>query len=374
MKNIFILTNSYYPVLGGLQTVTQQLSEGLSEDYNVYVFTNKLPLKLKSYEILNNVKIRRFPVSDIYSEINSFKNLISRLFSYPIFFLNIFLFIFQFLKYKPEVINIHFPLHQIRYILTLKRLFRFKIITSFHGHDVLRWEEKSKNCVLFKDQFQLLQKSNNITACSRFLAKKVEDIFGLKTNQVVTIYNGVDLTPRGPTNNLEIKPYIFSFGRLEHHKGFDLLIKAFSLLKKDTFNLLIAGDGIYERELKDLVFKLNLNQSVKFLGRINQDEIRYYTVNSICNVIPSRREPFGITILEALASGKPVLATNVGGIPELITRQFGLLVNANIKDIEKGLLHIIYNFKTAPSDEVAEYLKKFTIQNMIINYKKILQK
>ena len=82
---------------------------------------------------------------------------------------------------------------------------------------------------------------------------------------------------------------------------------------------------------------LNLQNQVKFIGRIGKSEIDSYTQNAICNVIPSRREPFGIVVLEAIASGRSVLATDVGGIPEILKKEFESL--KNIEEIRSLLLN-----------------------------------
>jgi len=335
-SKLYIFTNSYMPVLGGIQTVTSQISGGLKTNCDVRVITNKYPRNLKHKEFINIFKL-------------------SLLFN----------------RVSPKVVNVHFPLHQIKYVLFLKRFFNFKIITSFHGHDVLRWLETSKKSSLYKDQLKLIAISDEVTACSNYLARTVETIYDLGSQTVKTVYNGTDIVKSHKKEDFNNSPYIFAFGRLEYHKGFDLIIEAFSKIKHDNMQLIIAGSGSSELDLKALANNLNLTDQVKFIGRISKPEIDRYTQNTLCNVIPSRREPFGIVVLEAIASGRPVLATNVGGIPEIFKKEFGILVEPNVEDLAKGLKEILNEFKSPSKIIVDDYIVRFSVEKMVENYKAI---
>lgn len=369
LNNIYIFTNSYKPILGGIQTVTSQLANGLSESNDVRILTNKYPKKLKGKELVDGILVNRFYLGNFYIPLNSLKGILMRLISVFMFIINLIKLSLLFLKESPKAVNVHFPLHQIKYVLLLKSLFNFKIITSFHGHDVLRWLETSKKSSLYKDQLKLIAVSNQITACSNYLARAVETIYDLGPQTVKTVYNGTDLVKRHKEENSSNVPYIFAFGRLEYHKGFDLLIEAFVKIKHDNLKLIIAGSGSSEEALKALVNQLNLQNQVKFIGRIGKSEIDSYTQNALCNVIPSRREPFGIVVLEAIASGRPVLATNVGGIPEILKNQFGILVEPNVDDMAVGLKQLINGFELPSKKIVDDYIEAFSVDKMVENYR-----
>ena len=371
LSKLYIFTNSFSPVLGGIQTVTGQLANGLKEGYDVRVITNKYPKNLKGKELVDGIHVNRFYLGNFYGSLNSLKGILMRLSSVFMFIINIIELSLLFYKESPNVVNVHFPLHQIKYVLFLKRFFNFKIITSFHGHDVLRWLESSKKSSLYKDQLKLIAVSDEVTACSNYLAKAVETIYELEEQTVKTVYNGTDIVKSHKKEDFNSSPYVFAFGRLEHHKGFDLLIEAFAKIKDDNLKLIIAGSGSSEEDLKALVNNLNLQDQVRFIGRIGKSEIDVYTQNALCNVIPSRREPFGIVVLEAIASGRPVLATNVGGIPELLSKEFGLLVSPNVDDIAAGLKQFINGFKLQSQEIVNDYIEKFSVEKMVSNYQKI---
>ena len=369
-QKIILFVNSYLPVLGGIQTVSSQLAEGLkNKGFDVSVFTNKYPVNLPFKEKVQGVSIKRFVLGNFFNEIEDTKSLMQRLISciiYPFTFVHLFVSIY---KIKPDVINIHFPLAQLPYIRLLQKLFKFKIVTSFHGHDVLRWEETSKKSSLYKDQLKLIAISEEITACSNYLAHKVENIFNLSKGSVKTVYNGVDLSRFESINNkIKDKEYIFAFGRLETHKGFDMLIQAFSRINNKELTLFIAGAGSQLEALQEQAAQLLLTERITFLGRLSPEEIASYASEARVNVIPSRREPFGIVVLEAIASERPVLATNVGGIPEILDSRFGLLVEASAVGLLNGMNKILDKQHLYSDTKVNEYLKSFSIQSMISNY------
>lgn len=369
-KKIIVFVNSYLPSLGGIQTVCCQLSAGLKrKGFDVYVFTNKYPLKLPFNETIDGTIVERFILGNFFSEVKNIKSLIYRLLSHLIFpftFVHLFVSIY---KIKPDIINIHFPLAQLPYIKFLQLFFKFKIVTSFHGHDVLRWQESYKNPLLFKLQQSIISRSSEVTACSNFLSRKVESTLNLSASSVKTVYNGVDLSRFENTNNsISTKEYIFSFGRLETHKGFDILIQAFSRLKNQDLHLLIAGEGSQLDELQKQAKQLLLLNRISFLGRLSPEEIASYSSQARVNVIPSRREPFGIVVLEAIASKKPVIGTNVGGIPEILDERFGVLVEANEDSLLAGLNNILNKTFSYSSIQVDEYLNKFSVDSMVVNY------
>jgi glycosyltransferase involved in cell wall biosynthesis len=114
-----------------------------------------------------------------------------------------------------------------------------------------------------------------------------------------------------------------------HRKALDVLIKAFENVSilHPTLELWLAGDGPLREELERLANSLVPNGKIKFLGFKPRKEIRRLVQRCTLFTLPSRAEPFGIAILEALACSKPVVATAVGGIPEIIQSGVtGLLV------------------------------------------------
>jgi glycosyltransferase involved in cell wall biosynthesis len=129
---------------------------------------------------------------------------------------------------------------------------------------------------------------------------------------------------------------VLTVTRLVKIKGVDYLLKAFSLLKNEQnkFKLLIVGDGPERKNLLELASSLRLEDAVFFERFVSDEELPYYYAACDLFVLPSitdkngRTEAFGKVIAEALASGKPVIGANVGGIPSIIRNgSTGLLVD-----------------------------------------------
>jgi glycosyltransferase involved in cell wall biosynthesis len=163
----------------------------------------------------------------------------------------------------------------------------------------------------------------------------LETGYGFSARRLPVIYNGVDIERFSPdparTTGAGI-PDVLTFGttaRLVHEKGIDVAIRAFGAVIHDApsvpMRLLIANDGAERPSLEALVRRLGIDDHVRFLGFQQDLPALYRTIDFF--LVPSRIEAQGLVVLEALASGCPVIASAVGGIPEMITRpELGTLV------------------------------------------------
>ncbi len=387
---ILIWTASYSPVLGGLQTVTQQLARGLSEQgYQVMVLTNRYPTSLPAEEQDGNVIIHRIrhinPIISLSTPIGWLRWGRALLY-YSISRIKIQKLIHSF---NPNVINIHFPdVQSVYYNSIFTNGFSGRLIVSLHGHDILQWYEATEEDFSFskskplntKEQYKikllqiLLEKSDGVTACSKWLAEKTAVLFPTIKNKVRVIYNGIDLNRFDFSTTLEQDNYIFSFGRLDTHKGFDLLIKAFAQIRQHypQYRLSIAGTGPVHKQLEQLIKQLSLSEYIELIGKLNQEEIATYCKRAALIVIPSRRETFGISALEALASRRPVVATDVGGIREIGAAFNFSLYSPTVEDIQDGIMAVLKGIKQVNVDIVSDTWNHFSIPSMIQNYEILL--
>ena len=125
------------------------------------------------------------------------------------------------------------------------------------------------------------------------------------------------------------KKLVLFVGKLAHFKGVDILIEAIHLYEKEYPNeivTLIAGDGELAASLKKQAKDANLND-LHFLGHLNSTQLRELYSSTDVSLVPSRREPFGLVAIEALACGSPVIATNQGGLTDIINDEIGALVD-----------------------------------------------
>ncbi|MBI2781912.1 MAG: glycosyltransferase family 4 protein [Chloroflexi bacterium] len=183
---------------------------------------------------------------------------------------------------------------------------------------------------------QLTPKMDHLIAVSRAIVRKIEDE-GRDGAPVSLIYNGVDLTRYSEpdicgTLHSEFPippdaPIVGVVARLEPEKGHPTLIEAWPavIAVVPKAHLLIVGEGSQREALEEQVRALGIGSSVTFTGR--RDDVPAVTAALDVAVLPSYREAQGLSILEAMALSRPVVASAVGGIPEMIdSGRTGLLV------------------------------------------------
>jgi len=142
-------------------------------------------------------------------------------------------------------------------------------------------------------------------------------------------------------------PIILSAGHINPLKGFRFLIKAFKFLKRKYHRSLcvIAGGGYLSEilRLRRLAYKLGVHDSLIVLGHVNYEKMPYvYSISDVV-VLPSLCEGTPLVLLEAMACGKPVVATRVGGIPEIVEHgKDGILVRPkDVKGLSKAILTLL---------------------------------
>jgi len=380
---ILLLPNTYAPVLGGVQTVTHNLAQHLlSSGHEVQVVTNRYPRSLATQETLDGVSIYRLLL--LSPDTNSLQRSRPDLFFASLYFYPRSLWRLRKLmrSFRPDVVNVHFPDHQIRFVLALRRRFEFRLVVSLHGHDVERVQDSNtSNHSVTKRRLQLiLREADAVTACSHHLLNQAVQIEPSIASKGQVIHNGID--PKrfvDKSFHVHPRPYVFAFGRLTHKKGFDLLLEAFAQAKSAApeIDLLIAGEGEEHDALELRAQQLGLRSRVHFLGRATQAEVVRLLNGSLFVVVPSRCEPFGIVALEVLAANKPVLATKVDGLAELLSEfSYGTvvtLVDPNVEKLATGLRQM-FELPRTRSRETRDYRisDKYSWEHVTQCYEKVL--
>ncbi len=167
-------------------------------------------------------------------------------------------------------------------------------------------------------------------------------------------------------------PFVILFvGMLINWKGLDVAIRSMSQLPESTV-LLVVGNGPAEREFRELVTSLQLDHRVRFVG--HQRNVEFYMQAADCFVCPSMwEEAVGLVNLEALASGLPVVASRIGGIPEFIDDKVtGLLFNpGDVQGLADRVNFLIENpriLKTMSHKARTYAVEKFSIQKRVADY------
>ena len=175
-----------------------------------------------------------------------------------------------------------------------------------------------------------------------------KDVIRSMTNSnIYVVPNGIDFDE---IQNIRAEerlkhPAVLFMGTLTKVKGIDVLLKAIPIIRKRIQNLhvYIAGSGSEEGNLKKLVKELNIEENVSFLGFVSGEEKYAYYKSADIYVQPSRYETFGVVLLEAMACGKPVVASNVGGIPFVVEDgKTGLLFESeNVEELTEKVILLL---------------------------------
>ena len=250
-------------------------------------------------------------------------------------------------NFQPDIIHVH-HLSLIswaaRYINSLKGI---KYIITSHGSCLYSLLADKRYLSLCKDA---VRKSSAITVVSGDIRTKFLEIFGHEYNKNIhVIPGGIDISLYPPAldtsaldqkYDLKDKKIVLFTGRLISHKGARYLVKAARGIKGDVF---LVGDGPEKDYLLSLVDKYRL-KNVHLVGYVSGQELIEFYYRASVFVAPSVwDEPLGLTILEAMASKVPVIATRKGGIPLLIKDGYdGLFVRVrNSKEIAEACNKIL---------------------------------
>ena len=304
--NIVIIIPGFPPiVLGGTEHATYEIAQNLAKrGHKVHVLTQA------DVEQLNDSKGKKFYIHSIKVHHIPFLGII-------IFWIRI---LFALKKIKPDIVhaqNLEMGVGGILAKFFLKKPY----VVYGRGTDVYSpW--------LFKNTISkiIIKNAGAVIALTEDMKQKMNKIY---KRDIIVIPNGLDILK---FNNLlkenirklmkisNDEKIIIFVGRLHPVKGIEYLIKALELIRQKNAKtkLIIVGDGEEMERLEKLVKELNLTNNVMFVGRISNEDIPKYMTLSDVLVLPSLKEGFPITLLEAMASGLPIIATNVGGVPEII--------------------------------------------------------
>ncbi len=177
--------------------------------------------------------------------------------------------------------------------------------------------------------------------------------YGVDKKKTVVIPNGVDQKEFHPTGTKKIRKSLLYLGRVDKRKGVDFLIDAIALMteRDDSIKLFICGAGKDLKKLKKAVEARGLRDNITFLGFVGDHEVNEWLNKVECVVVPSIFEGFGITVIEAMSAGTPVIATNVDGIRGIIDEgEDGLLVEyGDAESLARAIANLLEDSKLRKS-------------------------
>lgn len=332
------------------------------------------------YNILNNLNLEKFsPSLLLFKENNSGEDFKSILKSKGIEIIslekkclidlkNFYQIIKVIKKIQPDIVHTH--LGGDIYGRLAAKLVKTPIIVSTEHN--LNYNEKTSATLL---KTVSAKYANKIFAVSE--AVKIDAIkrYNLKPEKVETIYNGIDLnifkTEQENTGEEKERYIIGALGRLTEQKGFSTLIEAVSKTKHENYQLSIAGKGELETSLKNQIKNQGLETRISLLGTVDAkkfiDDIDIF-------VFPSHWEGLGLAVLEAAALDKPIIASRIDGVKEIINENSGLLFQAkDANDLAEKIDYLIDNYNSSETQEKIKIaheivVKTFSLEKMIKSY------
>jgi len=265
----------------------------------------------------------------------------------------------------PDIIHVHSMKPAGYLALAIKKKYNIPYIITEHSSAFARGLISSKEIAHMQEVVD--KSSYNIAVSESFVSllnKTFKNVgWSFLPNIVSDFYTDHEVI------NIPYDKFSFiCIASLIKSKALDVLIEAFSITHKRLPNITlnIGGDGPEKSNLIDLVKKLNLENEIKFLGQLSRDEVVSAVSNSSAFILPSRYETFGVVAIEALALGKPVIATRCGGPESIITEEVGVLVDIDdVASLSNEMERMYLNYCFYDSKKIQEYSRNNFSENAI---------
>ncbi|MCA9459273.1 MAG: glycosyltransferase family 4 protein [Nanoarchaeota archaeon] len=389
--NLIIFPGYFLPHMGGLETHVDEFSKyltksdkynnGRSNKYNVSIFAPQIPSNSKKYEVIHgDVQVLRYPAFELISN-----------YPFPKFWkLDFWKMFFSLYKKDCDIVmtrtRFFFNSFLGTFFAKFKLVNRKKLIHVEHGSSfvILDSNFKTKLAYFYDMLFGKLifLISDKIVAVSQGSKKFVMNNFNIK-KKVEVVRRGVNfdlILDVNEDKQLKLKygsKIIISYaGRLIDGKGIQDVLKVLSQIEYD-FVFIIIGDGPYRSKLEKLVFEYNLEKKVEFRGKLKYEKVISILKASDLFVHPSYSEGLPTAVLDAFFSGCKILATNVGGTYEILSKHWNsqryiLVESKNVLDLRKGMISLFKVKKEMDMNLYNEIKKKFDWNEHVSAYDKLM--
>lgn len=324
-----------YPTYGGSGVIATELGKALAQrGHQVHFISYALPFRLTNF--VENVFFHEVEMSSY------------PLFEFPLYTLALASKMVEVTEFENlDLLHVHYAIPHASSAYLAKNMLRkkkdIKIITTLHGTDITLVGLEPSFLPLVKFS---IEESDGVTAVSRFLKEKTITNYYIDKN-IEVIPNFIDTEIFKPMEACVFRKHIAPDGEkiLVHTSNFrqvkrvtDTIRVLERVIKEVPTKLILVGDGPDRSECERLARQLNLAEHVKFLGK--QEGLVEILNSADIFLIPSQSESFGLAALEAMACGKPVVSSSVGGLPELIKHnETGFI--AEIGDVDRMAKYVI---------------------------------
>ncbi|KZE77270.1 N-acetyl-alpha-D-glucosaminyl L-malate synthase BshA [Paenibacillus elgii] len=322
-----------YPTLGGSGVVATELGKLLAEKgHEVHFITHSMPFRLGKFD--RNIFYHEVEVNDYY------------VFKYPPYDLSLASKLAQVVKLEElDLLHVHYAIPHAVCALLAKQMVgpELKVVTTLHGTDitVLAQDESLSDLIRYA-----INESDAVTAVSQDLIQETRQLLGIE-KPIDLAYNFVDKRVYYPREVASLRKefappdekILIHISNFRPVKRVTDVVDIFDRVRKEVpSRLLFVGEGPELSKVLCKVKELGLLDRVTFCGK--QDDVAQLLSLADLMLLPSEKESFGLVALEAMACGVPTIASNAGGIPELITHgETGYL--ADIGDVEQMAAYAI---------------------------------
>lgn len=315
---IVLFASAYAPAIGGVEELTARLATQLTAAGDeVEVWTIRHPATLSPAEVVDGIRVRRFelPLPSLApARIAGFppaaRRASRRLLEAAAAF-------------RPDVIHVQCFSANGVWATWLARRIGAALVVTAQGETLMDDNDIYDRSTSLRVSLRAaLRRADAVTACSRFVLDDLENRFGLEPGRGAVVPNGIEPAETVPAEPLELpfERFVLGLGRVVSKKGFDLLLEAFASLAERHLGLglVIGGDGRERAALAAHARSLGLSDRVALPGALTRGQVAWAMANAALFVLPSRIEPFGIVVLEALRAGCPVVVSSHGGATEIV--------------------------------------------------------
>lgn len=377
--NLCFVTHTFLPHVGGIEKVVFEQGKLLQQKYNIRVLTSNL-YKKDNYKI-NGIKV------NCYNSLNiGFRLGIP----YPIPSLHSYKLFTKIIK-SSDLIHVHgHPYISSLIASRLSKKHSKPLVLTQHNtfiqyNSFWNFFERVNDLTIGKE---ILKLADKIIVVSDATRKYVLNL-GANSNKINLIHNGVDINRfklltkskeeiRKKLNIKKNSKVGLTVRRLVYKNGIDtLLCSAQNIIKKDpNIIFLIIGKGPDLLTTKKRIQNLNLEKNIKLLGFISDEQLPAHYSAADFFILPSKSgEGLPLVSLEAMASGLPVIATNVGGIKEILEEKYSIIVPPDNPELmEKAILKLSQrNFENTKEDLRKITERKHSWNNNVIKLRKIYE-
>ncbi len=289
-------------------------------------------------------------------------------------------------SYDIDVLHVHYAIpHAYAGLMAQQMLLedniRIPMVTTLHGTDITLVGSHPfyKPAVNYS-----INKSDIVTAVSRDLRKNTLDIFDIK-NEIYHVPNFVNVAKvqndyKDCDRELMAEPeekIITHVSNLREVKRIPDVIKVFARINREIRSkLIIIGDGPEREKATQLAYELDIRKNILFLGK--SDEIDKVLCFSDLFLLPSEKESFGLSALEAMVHGVPVISTNTGGLPEVNEQGYSGFMSdvGDVDDMAKNALYLLKNEDLLDKfkEQARSLARTYDLNQIIPDYTKLYEK